>query len=87
MVPLGLANDLLLAYFAVSDHLLGFRRNPETQTKVKLGDKRHLFSPTGGAMDTKSPAYCDYANHYGFAALTARVRTPRDKAPADRIIY
>jgi hypothetical protein len=33
-----------------------------------------------------NPTYCDYANHAGFAALPARVRTPRDKATVEATI-
>jgi hypothetical protein len=33
-----------------------------------------------------NPTYCDYANHAGFAALPARVRTPRDKAAVEAAI-
>jgi hypothetical protein len=33
-----------------------------------------------------NPTYCDYANHAGFAALPARVRTPRDKAAVEATI-
>jgi hypothetical protein len=33
-----------------------------------------------------NPMYCDYANHAGFAALPARVRTPRDKAAVEAAI-
>ena len=33
-----------------------------------------------------NPTYCDFANHAGFAALPARVRTPRDKAAVEATI-
>lgn len=33
-----------------------------------------------------NPTYTDYANHAGFAALPARVRTPRDKAAVEAAI-
>jgi transposase len=33
-----------------------------------------------------NPTYCDFANHCGFAALPARVRTPRDKACVEATI-
>lgn len=42
--------------------------------------KAHRYDPD------INPAYCDYANHYGFAALPARVRTPRDKATVEATI-
>lgn len=43
-------------------------------------NKAHRYDPD------INPAYCDYANHYGFAALPARVRTPRDKATVEATI-
>lgn len=42
--------------------------------------KAHRYDPD------LNPIYCDYANHYGFAALPARVRTPRDKAAVEATI-
>lgn len=42
--------------------------------------KAHRYDPD------INPVYCDYANHYGFAALPARVRTPRDKAAVEAAI-
>lgn len=33
-----------------------------------------------------NPAYCDFANHCGFAVLPARVKTPRDKASVEATI-
>lgn len=30
-----------------------------------------------------NPTYCDFGNHYGFAVLPARPRTPRDKASVE----
>jgi transposase len=42
--------------------------------------KAHRYDPD------INPTYCDYANHTGFAALPARVRTPRDKAAVEAAI-
>ena len=33
-----------------------------------------------------NPAYCDFANHCGFAVLPARVKTPRDKGSVEATI-
>jgi len=42
--------------------------------------KAHRYDPE------LNPAYCDFANHCGFAVLPARVRTPRDKACVEATI-
>lgn len=42
--------------------------------------KAHRYDPD------INPVYCDFANHCGFAALPARVRTPRDKAAVEATI-
>lgn len=42
--------------------------------------KAHRYDPD------VNPAYCDFGNHSGFAALPARVRTPRDKAAVEAAI-
>jgi transposase len=42
--------------------------------------KAHRYDPD------VNPVYCDFANHCGFAALPARVRTPRDKACVEATI-
>jgi transposase len=42
--------------------------------------KAHRYDPD------INPAYCDFANHCGFAVLPARVRTPRDKACVEATI-
>lgn len=42
--------------------------------------KAHRYDPD------VNPVYCDYGNHAGFAALPARVRTPRDKAAVEAAI-
>jgi transposase len=48
---------------------------------LKAGvSKAHRYDPD------INPLYCDFANHCGFAALPARVRTPRDKAAVEAAI-
>lgn len=42
--------------------------------------KAHRYDPD------INPVYCDFANHCGFAAMPARVRTPRDKAAVEATI-
>ncbi len=42
--------------------------------------KAHRYDPDLNKL------YCDYANHTGFAALPARVKTPRDKASVEAAI-
>lgn len=88
------SSSYVFGEFTLSQKLPDFIRSHERMWSYFGGTAKYVVLDNLKSGITKAhrydpdinPVYCDFANYCGFAALPARVRTPRDKACVEATI-